>query len=71
MTIRILVSQLASIQSLNSHVNLGSHLLHQLISRYHIEIYIHRQHVHILSLQLLHLQLRHSRTGLGAGVLYI
>ena len=28
-----------------------------------------RQHVH--TLQLLHLQLRHSRTGLGAGVLFI
>ena len=27
-----------------------------------------RQHVHLLSLQLLHLQLRHPRTGLGAGV---
>ena len=27
-----------------------------------------QQHVHLLSLQLLHLQLRHPRTGLGAGV---
>ena len=36
------VSQLASIQSLNHHQNPGSHLLHQLLSRYHIEIYIHR-----------------------------
>ena len=30
-----------------------------------------RQHVHLLSLQLLHLQLRHSRPDLGAGLLFI
>ena len=73
----ILVRQLASIQSLNSHQNPGSHWLHQLLSRYHIEIYIHRHwyssgyYDRMYILANFALTAKTLKTSLRAGVVFI